>query len=304
MAPLISRSLLGLPLALAISGCSDLNQVAAALTEPMREAPVPAVPNFALAARIGATGTQTLAGTAVQVNATTGRGALTTTSGTLTAPTGATVLGDGTATLNDPNGYDVESKLSDGAVVLSAYSGTRFQNMSPYESVYVAGGTTFNTEGVYGPVTDPVALAGVTSGSATYRGQSYGTLTTSGGTTRLIGTSRVTADFAADTVTAGAEDIRGLNSSTGGQFVTSVTSMEATGMTLSGNRFSGGTVTINGAGASTVTGSGTNTAAAGHFFGPLEAVQATQALPLEAGGAILAEGADGRAYMVFVSRQQ
>lgn len=302
MATLTSRTLLGLPLAMALGGCSAIDQVATALTEPMPEAPVPAVPNFALAARIGASGTQDLAGTAVQVNTSTGGSALTATTGTLTAPTGATVLADGTATLNDPNGYDVESKLSDGSVVLSAYSGTRFQNVSPYESVYVANGTTFNTEGVYGPVSDAIAVAGITSGSATYRGQSYGKLSTSGGTTRLIGTSRVTADFAADTVTARAEDIRGLNSTTGGQFVTAVTGMEATGMTLSGNRFSGGTVTINGNAASGVTGSNTSTAAAGHFYGPLQAAQGLTA-PLEAGGAILAQGTDGRAYMVFVSKR-
>ena len=247
-----------------------------------------------------ASSTSPLAGSAIRSNGTTGTLDVTTTSGTLTHNTGATTVSDGTYSLTDADGIS-GGVLTDGSSTLTSngsqgFTGT-YEYVRAYNQTYISGGVTYDSNGVNGIVTSSTDVP--TTGSATYTGEARGVVVTGvQGFDLNNGTSTVNADFGSGTVNATMTGFSATNQATGAAATAPIDTISATGMTISGNGFSGGTITTsNGGVVTSVTGTNTTTAGQGHFFG----YDGTNARPDEVGGNILIQGDNGRVLGTFIA---
>lgn len=246
--------------------------------------------------------TSTLAGTAIQSNNTTGAVTRVDTTGSLTHDTGAMTVNDGTYTLTDADGFDGAGVLNDGAGGTLTSDGTQgfsgtYDYVAAYEQNYTSGGTGYSSVGIGGVATSAGDVP--TAGSATYTGEAAGQIVTATtGTDLNSGTSTVTADFANGTVDVTMTGFSAVNQATGAATVAPIDTITATGMTIAGNAFSGGTITTsNGGAAVDVTGASTTKSAGGNFFG----YDATISAPDETGGVILLQGLGGTVAAGFIA---
>lgn len=244
--------------------------------------------------------TSTLVGSAIRSNGTTGALDVVTTSGTLAHNTGATTISDGTYNLTDMDGVS-GGVLTDGISTLTFngsqdFNGT-YEYVGAYSQAYNSGGVTYDSNGVYGVVTSATDVP--TSGSATYTGEARGVIVTgTQGFDLNNGTSTVAANFGSGTVDVTMTGFSATNQATGEAAIAPLDTISATGMTITGNGLSGGTITTLNGGASTpVTGTNTTTVGQGHFYG----YDTANSRPDEVGGNILIQGDSGRVLGTFIA---
>lgn len=223
------------------------------------------------------------------------------TTGSLTHDTGETTLSDGSGSLTDPDGLDANGQLTDGGSTVTVDDGQLFtgsyEYVRAYQQSYSSGGTNFDATGIDGIVTDAGDVP--TSGTATYSGEAIGVVIAGNeGYDLENGSSTVTADFGAGTVDATMTGFTARDHATGNTATAPIDTIAATGMTIAGNGFSGGTVTTTNSGtAVNVTGANTTTAAQGAFFG----YDAAASAPDEVGGMVLQQGDDGIVAGAFIA---
>lgn len=245
--------------------------------------------------------TSSLGGVALRTDGATGALDVTQTSGTIRHNTSAVTLNDGTYSFTDTDGPDSNGVLTDGSSTVidgsQAYTRT-YEYVTVYEQTYVSGGVTYDANGVIGIVTRPADIP--TAGSATYTGEASGQIVTSTeGFDLTNGTSTVAANFRTGRVNVTMTGFTATNLATGNAQAAPIDTITATGMQVSGNRFSGGTVTTTMSGAPVnLTGANTTSAAQGAFFGYDAAISA----PSEVGGIILMQGDDGIVAGGFIAK--
>lgn len=227
--------------------------------------------------------TSTLAGTAIQTNNISNAVTRVDISGSLTHNTGAMSVNGGTLTPNGTQGF----------------TGT-YDYVTVYEQNYRSDGINYTYQGIVGVVTSAGDVPGIKSGkSATYTGEATGQIVTrTTGFDLNSGTSTVIADFNSGTVDVTMTDFTAVYQGTGNAPPVPIDTIRATGMTITGNAFSGGTLATTNAG-STVNLTGTNTtnSAGGNFFGYDAAISA----PDETGGIILLQGDSGIVMGAFIA---
>jgi hypothetical protein len=244
--------------------------------------------------------TSTLGGVAIKLRNDSDTVTLSTSSGTYQHSTGATVLDDGTYELVDEDGYAFDTLLTDGISVLVSTPTQGFSTNYSYARVYTQGylvGTTaYNATGVYGIVTSSADIPG--SGSATYTGDAAGEY--SNGTDEFDlegGSSTLTANFGTGTVDVAMDGFTAVSETTGDDEDVGFNEVTITGMSISGNQFSGGTIaTLEDGTEVLIVGTTTQENALGRFFG-LDANNQ----PDEAGGVAYLEGADGSVTTIFLA---
>lgn len=248
-----------------------------------------------------ASGSNTLGGFALQSNGSTGDYAVVNSSGTVTNPTGplTITLADGSGTVTLPNGF-TGGAFSDGTATVLA-DGTQgfsiYDYVQAYEQSYSHSGVNYDL---------PIAIVGVitrgvdmpSSGSASYTGEAIAQIIqqTAGWSLR-DGASLVQAGFGA----GGTVDVTMTSftatDATGNGNPSPIDTIEVTDMTLSGGRFSGGTIvtTLNG-NAVNLTGSLSTLTSSGGFFGPV-----TGGAPAEVAGVLLYQGSTGTLTAAFIA---
>lgn len=236
--------------------------------------------------------TSTFGGIALRSNNTSSVLDIVTTTGATTHNTGNTTISDGTYSLTDADGFDGGNSLTDGISTitkdLSSLSGT-YEYVTIYGQAYTFDNDAYDSVGIGGIITSASDVP--TSGSASYTGDAYGlVVTATQGFDLKNGTSTVLADFSAGTVDATMTGFTATNQATGNAASAPIDTISATGMTIAGNGFFGGTVTAsNGAAVVNVSGINSTANAQGAFFG----YDAAASAPDEVGGLILLQGDAG-----------
>lgn len=218
--------------------------------------------------------------------------------GTLDHATGhLTVTSANFTFASDANGFQNPGTTTDGngnSVTVggaSGFSGS-YDYVVPFNANYTVSGTSYDLAGMVGGATDASDLA--SSGTASYNGEAVaGVIDGNGATTLSDGTSLVTVDFTTQTVNV---VLNGFSTSYNGTGTPSgLTEIQITGMTISGNSFSGGNVTY--IGDPNPTGAGSSFNAAGQFYG----YDASISAPDEVAGVLLQTGADGTVTASFIA---
>ena len=277
---------------LALSACSSAPTTPTTPTGPSYQTFAQAIANST-----GTTPTP-LGGSAIRSNGTTGALDITNSTGEIDHTNGNVSVNDGTKTLTAPNAYAAVNILTDGTATITAtnsvISTSSYDYVISINEQYTTGSGTsavsYDSSGFLGLVT---ATADIPSaGTATYTGASDATITTAGSTQRLTGgTSTLTADFSAGTATL---TMTGFTTSTPALLDT----ITATGMGISGNTLSGGTLeTLLNTAPVNLTGTNTVSGASANFFG----YDATNSIPDEVAGVILLDGDSGIISGAFVA---
>ena len=188
--------------------------------------------------------TSDLGGVSVQVGPTGVR--LVDVTGTTTHASGATTISDGSYTLSDGDGADAGYTLTDGTAVFDAPA-PGVLGTQTYDFV---GGYSFSYPGTSSRIVGGVITLAAdmpTGGAASYFGDAQGGYSTGIVSVNLEGgTATVGVDFGAGLVDVAMTGFTGSDASSGAAVATPlVDAISATGMTISGNRFSGGTVTFS-----------------------------------------------------------
>lgn len=251
--------------------------------------------------------TSTLGGAAFRVNTDTGTFDVMKTSGRITHNTGALTISDDDYTFNAPDGPDSNGTRTDENDATLTFGGSRANNLEDnrnydYVTVYqeeysTDDGTPYTVTGVEGVITNTSDVP--TSGSATYTGEAEAVISSA---TQFIelnkGTSKVSADFAAGTVDATMNNFALTASERESAAAVPIDTITVKGMTIEGNRFSGGTLVTSKAGTEvSVTGANTTTTSQGAFFGYDPAISA----PDEVGGVVLSHGDSGDILDTFIA---
>lgn len=244
--------------------------------------------------------TSTLGGVALKFKENPDVVTLSSSSGTLTHNTGTITIDDGTYELIDDDGFAANGLLSDGLSVLIATPAQGFSSSYEYARVYNQGyldGTTpYSVVGVYGIVTSATDMP--SSGSASYTGEAEGSYTD--GTTNYDldnGTSSVEANFATGFVDVTMEGFDVVERDTGTAADVGFNGVNITGMSTSGNQFTGGTITTRSDGTLVqIIGTQTQETAIGRFFG-LDSSNN----PDEVGGIGYLAGSDGSVSTIFLA---
>lgn len=242
--------------------------------------------------------TSALAGAAVRSNGTTGAlDVVTLTNSSTTHNTGATTINDGTYTLTDADGFDANNQLTDGTSTIAPVASVtgNYEYVTAYTQSYSAGGVNYTIPaGVVGIATAAADVS--TSGSATYTGEAAGVVASGTSSFDLTnGTATVTANFGSGNVNVTTTGFTATR--TGGAGTVPIDTVSVSNMSISGNTFSGGTVsTLNGGVAVSVTGANTTATASGAFFG----YDAGTNFPDEVGGVIVQQGDNGLVGVGFV----
>jgi len=278
---------------IAIGSMFVLSACSSATTPPIATAPSYQTFSAAISNSTNATPTP-LGGTAIRSNGTTAALDITNTTGTIDHTTGEVSVVDGTYTLTDASGLDAANLLTDGsatlAVTKSAISTSSYDYVVTVSEQYTSGVTSYDSTGFLGVVAGAADIP--SAGSATYTGASDATITTAGSTQRLTGgTSTLEADFSAGSAQL---TMTGFTTSTPALLDT----ITATGMGISGNTLSGGTLeTLLNSAPVNLTGTNTVSGASANFFG----YDATNSIPDEVAGVILLDGDSGIISGAFVA---
>jgi hypothetical protein len=258
-------------------------------------APVYKSLNEAIAASGTTEAPTALGGVALRSNGTTGALDITTITGEINYSTGVTSVGDGTLTVSDSTGFSATGVLTDGTTTLSQIntpiSTSAYNYVIAYSEPYSSGGVSYDSTGFVGVVT---ATADVQAAqNATYTGAADVTVTNGGSAQHLAnGTSSLSANFAAGTADLTLNGFTAANSAT-------VDTITATGMTISGSGFSGGTVLTKKADSTVnVTGTPTTSSVSGTFFG----YNAATSAPAEMAGVLLINGPTGTVTGAFIGK--
>lgn len=233
--------------------------------------------------------TSTLGGVALRSNGTSGALDVVTTSGRTTHNTGNTIITDGTYSLTDVDGFNGGNALTDRISTITADLASGYEYATAYDQSYQSGGVTYDSRGVAGVVISGSDMP--KTGSATYSGDAQAQVVVAAqGFDLSNGKSTVSADFATGRVDVTMTGFTATDQKTGNAATAPIDTISATGMSISGNGFSGGTVTTSNAGTTVnVTGANTTTTAQGAFFG----YDAAASAPDEVGGLTLQKGDDG-----------
>ena len=226
--------------------------------------------------------------------------------GVLDTATGEIRLTDTMASLDDPtgdgaSGDDILWEDSDARALTGEGGGVElFPAASTYEYArfldWRTGSLTVDDgEIVFGVSTLPGDVP--TADTVTYTGDSLIIRTVGSASAFNTGTSEVTANFGSGTVDAEVSAVVALFSGGSATFT-----MEATGMSIDGNSFAGGTVDMTRGGGSSIAadaGSVQGTDAAGLFFGPATDGPGSDN-PAEVGGFIQVDGSNAsfRGYFI------
>lgn len=269
--------------------------------------PAPSIPSYEVLGSSTAA-TSDLGGVFLRSNGTTGALELVANSGTTTHDTGNTTITDGTYSLTDADGFAGGNTLTDGsstiAVDTSTYAGT-YEFVAAYEQSYTVDGVTFDSTGFGGIITAAQDIPA--TGTATYVGGASGTLiTATQGFDLNAGTSQVTANFGSGNgVDVTLTDFTSIDQTNGNATAAPIDTIAVNGMTITGNGFSGGTITTKLDGDTiSVTGANTTSAAQGAFYGystEQVAADGTISSPDEVGGLILVQGDDGILTSSFIA---
>ena len=247
-------------------------------------APAPTYQTFSS----GAAASSTLSGAALLETATSRETRAV--SGTYNHATNGLTLSDGTYTLVDSDGPNAAGNYTDGNASHRAFVNTtgNYEYVRVYIQSYNSGGTPHDVTGYYGIATRPGDVP--TAGSATYTGNSFGVIANSTVDQVFQGSSTVSADFGAGTVDVTMTGFTATDNATSAPVAPAVDTIAMTGMSVSGNSFSGGTLSTTTGGAPVdLTGTNTVTQAQGHFYG----YDASISGPDEVGGLVYSEGDTG-----------
>jgi hypothetical protein len=166
-----------------------------------------------------------------------------------------------------------------------------YEYVSFYAGSYRVGNEDYSLVGTAGIVTRPINMP--TVGRAQYTGDSLVSVARTNGSVVGLpdGNSTVDADFAAGTVDVTLDGFgQAVNANTGQPTTAPLDRITISDMTISGNGYSGGTVSVQNSGnAVNSIGGITSEEAAGTFFGYVDDILA----PDETGGQLLQEGRSG-----------
>lgn len=244
--------------------------------------------------------TSNLAGVALQLRENPDRVQLRDVTGSKTHNTGETTIDDGTYNLVDPDGLAANGLLTDGvsALIITPAQGfsTNYGYVRAYTQTYVSSGTAYSVEGVVGIVT--LASDMPSSGSANWTGEAEGNFKTAADTVDLDnGSASVTANFGTGRMSVRMEGFDPVSRDTGRSTSVGFDAVEINGMRISGNRFSGGTMTtLDGTSSVSVVGTRAQQDTGGRFYGLDSA-----STPDEVGGIGYLRGADGSVSVIFLA---
>ncbi|MEE9454245.1 MAG: transferrin-binding protein-like solute binding protein [Paracoccaceae bacterium] len=239
--------------------------------------------------------TSTLGGTGLKGNLSNLDVELVSLTGTLAHDTGAMAVTDGTYSLSGI--VDASGNLTDGnaEIKFGSVPGT-YSYTQTYVLLYESGGGEYAVVGVDGIITHPAHVP--STGSGTYIGGAVGSINS--GTTIIDltnGTSTVGVDFGAGTVDVTLTGFTPVHDS-GPVIPVPIDTISVTGMNISGNSFSGGTLsTLNGGTTVDITGANRVDLAEGRFFG----YDTATLQPVEVGGVIMTAGDSGAVVGVFIA---
>ena len=231
--------------------------------------------------------TSTLGGVALQSNLTSGAATIVNVDGSFKHDTRAMTVADGA--------YTLSGTLSAGGILADASStleitddlGPSYEYITVYEQIYTVNGTNYRMIGIGGVITDTGDMP--TGGTATYTGDAKGQILLGSTDDLENGTSTVAVDF------SNAKASVTLTGFDGNHVIDTVKMLD---MSISGNSFSGGTITTEKNGtAVTLTGTGTTSNAQGRFFG----YDSGNSIPDEVGGLVLINGANGTIFVGFAA---
>lgn len=219
-------------------------------------------------------------------------------SGSINSATDATRIVDNNYVFFDPDGENASGSLTDGtganAAVNTLSAGYNYSAF--YIINYTASGAPTQADGAIGIATDPGDMPN--SATATYQGDVLGGYVMGSTAVEFGGTASVTADFAAGRVDANISPT-GFKTPFGAPVAGAIDNLQMNGMGISGNRFSGGTLSTSKSGSPvSLTGAGTVNSSSGAFFG----YDAATGQPAEIGGAVGAAGASGSVGAVFIAK--
>jgi len=248
--------------------------------------------------------TSILGGTATQYNRTQKTVKLVTITGTLEHGTGETRIDvdNGAYVFVDLDGPEaVTGALSDGSATFEVYpASVNYQYAVMYDMKHSVSGDEYFSVGIGGIITSASDIP--TAATAIYTGAAAAQVYTNSLTeaVRLSnGTSTVNVDFSGKTVDVTMTNFTPIAYVTGAPLVSPIDTITITGMTISGNAFSGGTLTTTNGGATVeIGGSDAVFGAGGNFFG----YDNTTSRPAEVGGVISQDGTDGYITGVFIAK--
>lgn len=235
--------------------------------------------------------TSTLSGVVQQSNGTTGAKKLLSVSGSLTHNTDGTTVDDGSYKLVDSDGADSKMVISDGTSTLQ-YKGNftgDYKYARTFQQSYAVDGVSYDTTGIIGIATRAENMP--KSSVATYTGEAEAVvIIENAGFDLKSGTSSVSADFGTGKVSVTLNGFTGADLQQNQNGTIPIDEIKITDMTISGNGFSGGTVTtLKSGNVVDVIGSNVSQTSQGSFF----ALNEDGAAPAEVGGLVLMQGDTG-----------
>ena len=240
-----------------------------------------------------AEGTVDLIGASLRTNGTSGKVDMVTVSGEIDFDTGRVSIDDGTYALIDADGGDSSGVITDGKATIATKGALGLTGSYDFvfaiENNYTSGSTSYDSSGFVGIETQIEDMPG--SGTASFKGEAVAVLTQgSSGANFTDGASEFTADFKGKTVDVVMDGFTVSDLTTGLSASAPVDRIEITGMAISGNRFSDGTLktTLGGSNVN-LTGTVSTTSSEGAFFGYDDETSA----PDEIGVSVISTGADG-----------
>ncbi|MEM8980103.1 MAG: hypothetical protein AAGD04_11510 [Pseudomonadota bacterium] len=247
--------------------------------------------------------TSTLDGVALLVAQNAANPVVVTGTGSLTHNTGATTIDLTQVSFTDADGLAGGTTLSNGpgtALTLTGLS-TGLDYVQVYDgSITSSTNQQFTVDAaIVGIVTDPADIT--TTNTVTYAGGAEALLIVTSGQSAVLqdGTSSVSVNFNTNAVNVALDNFTARDPNTGGLVTAPLTDIRIANMTLSGARFSGGTLQLLQNGATVdLLGTNSSTSAAGAVFG-LDSTN--QDRPDELGGVFLGAGDSGQIDGSFVA---
>lgn len=242
--------------------------------------------------------TSPLAGFNIQSNRLTAEFKTLAVAGELTHNTGSTTITDASFSLVDADG-PINGVLSAAYTSLTyndIFTGD-YEYVNSYAQSYIKTAIVYDVTGIVGIVTHKDDMP--TSKTITYTGEAEALLQTAFTSIDLkSGTSTINANFGTGKIDVTLNGFNATKQSNGETTTAPVDTIKATGLTLTGNSFTGGTIatSLNGSDVDFVGANATNTIF-GNFYGYDNSLSA----PDEAGGVVLMQGDEGKILGTFIA---
>lgn len=247
-----------------------------------------------------AAGTSELVGNGTRTNKSTAEIVSQKLGGTLTHASKTYFVTDNQYAIVDADGFDANGVLTDGTAVLTKTAlSDGYKYVMTYQESYNYNGADYETNGVLGVATRNADMPAL--GVATYDGKAEAVVARVGGTTDILkdGTSKIEVDFAASTVDLTLNGFTATDLVSGLAVNASIDTIRASGMTISGNKFSSGSLSLQKNGVEVdATGANSTASSVGYFYGQ-DAIGST---PAEAAGTVLKGGDAGTVSGIFVAK--